>query len=147
MTTCYVPSNSTLRVSCLVLGQVEARGHLGCEHNGRTDALTKTTALSASLSCGLQVSPLSPLQSLVLVLMGRMRDSQWIYAQPDLILFSSSPPLSSQTEGCYLFQIDYDSDSDGEDMEHWELKKYYNVFIVFIFFGIHRITSWSHGNW
>ena len=30
----------------------------------------------------------------------------------------------SQTEGCYLFQIDYDSDSDDEEKEHWELKKY-----------------------
>ena len=22
----------------------------------------------------------------------------------------------------YMFQVKYDSDSDGEDMEHWELK-------------------------
>ena len=27
-------------------------------------------------------------------------------------------------EGCILFHVDYDSDDDVEDMEHWELKKY-----------------------
>ena len=27
-------------------------------------------------------------------------------------------------DGCYLFKINYDSDSDDEDMEHWELKNY-----------------------
>lgn len=32
----------------------------------------------------------------------------------------------SPSSGCYLFRIEYDSDSDGEDMEHWELKKYIN---------------------
>lgn len=30
----------------------------------------------------------------------------------------------SSTEGCFLFQIQNDSDSDGEDMGHWELKTY-----------------------
>ena len=30
----------------------------------------------------------------------------------------------SAPEGCYLFQVEYDSDSDDEDMELWELKKY-----------------------
>ena len=30
----------------------------------------------------------------------------------------------STQEGCYLFHIEYDSDSDDEDMEHWELKRY-----------------------
>ena len=33
----------------------------------------------------------------------------------------------SSREGCYLFGVDYDSDSDDEDMEHWELKKYLDV--------------------
>ena len=28
------------------------------------------------------------------------------------------------TEGCYLFNVTYDSDSDDEDMEHWELQNY-----------------------
>ena len=27
-------------------------------------------------------------------------------------------------EGCFMFQVEYASDSDEEDMEHWELKKY-----------------------
>ena len=27
-------------------------------------------------------------------------------------------------DGCFLFHVSYDSDSDDEDMEHWELKKY-----------------------
>ena len=26
--------------------------------------------------------------------------------------------------GCILYHVDYDSDSDDEDMEHWELQKY-----------------------
>ena len=30
----------------------------------------------------------------------------------------------SATHGCYLFHVTYDSDSDDEDMEHWEVKKY-----------------------
>jgi len=30
----------------------------------------------------------------------------------------------SRDSGCVLFQIDYDSDSDAEDMELWELKEY-----------------------
>ena len=30
----------------------------------------------------------------------------------------------SAPEGCYLFRVTYDSDSDDEDMEYWELKKY-----------------------
>lgn len=30
----------------------------------------------------------------------------------------------SNSDGCYLFHVNYDSDSDDEDMEHWELKKY-----------------------
>jgi len=30
----------------------------------------------------------------------------------------------SSTEGCFLFEVEYDSDSDDEDLEHWELKKY-----------------------
>ena len=30
----------------------------------------------------------------------------------------------STQEGCYLFHIEYDSDSDDEDMELWELKRY-----------------------
>ena len=28
------------------------------------------------------------------------------------------------TEGCYVFHVQYDSDSDDEDMEHWELREY-----------------------
>ena len=28
------------------------------------------------------------------------------------------------TEGCYVFHVEYDSDSDDEDMEHWELREY-----------------------
>ena len=30
----------------------------------------------------------------------------------------------SNQEGCFLFQVKYDSDSDGEEMEHWELKTF-----------------------
>ena len=30
----------------------------------------------------------------------------------------------AHAEGCFLFQVQYDSDSDGEDLEHWELKRY-----------------------
>ena len=30
----------------------------------------------------------------------------------------------SRDDGCYLFHVDYDSDSDTEDMELWEVKKY-----------------------
>ena len=30
----------------------------------------------------------------------------------------------SRDEGCYLFHVSYDSDSDEEDLELWEVKKY-----------------------
>ena len=30
----------------------------------------------------------------------------------------------SRDDGCYLYHIDYDSDSDDEDMEQWELSTY-----------------------
>ena len=30
----------------------------------------------------------------------------------------------SRDDGCYLFHIDYDSDSDDEEFELWELKNY-----------------------
>ena len=30
----------------------------------------------------------------------------------------------SKGDGCYLFHVVYDSDSDDEDLELWEVKKY-----------------------
>ena len=30
----------------------------------------------------------------------------------------------SRDDGCYLFHVTYDSDSDEEDLELWEVKKY-----------------------
>ena len=46
--------------------------------------------------------------------LGKVRDYDGVVSSVD---FSSS-------EGCYLFQVEYDSDSDVDDMEHWELKTY-----------------------
>ena len=37
----------------------------------------------------------------------------------DVVSVDWSPP-----EGCYFFKVTYDSDSDEEEMEFWELKKY-----------------------
>ena len=30
----------------------------------------------------------------------------------------------SRSEGCHLFHIEYDSDSDDEDLELWEVKQF-----------------------
>ena len=44
----------------------------------------------------------------------------------------------SRDNGCYLFHVSYDSDSDEEDLELWEVQKYQTVDVWFNTIIIHN---------